>query len=167
MKNDRKVAELIEGILAKKDGEINTFEKNWELAKQLSAKGKITVDPILDKLFELKDKGKIEGEFSKNPIFCLIRVAVEHAGPKHAEKLAQMLLWDEICLDKDGSNRLFILSALEKFGSIKIVPLLERHAERVKLIKYRPVPDGYSIKQLHEKDQRRVGRTIKACKKRI
>ncbi len=162
-----KTARLIELILAEEhDGYISVFDRNNHLAKKLSKKGKAVVEPVLDKLFGLKEKGEIEGKFNGAPIFHLISVATKHAGSEHAEKLAQMLLWDEICLDTDRSSRGNILSVLEKVGAEEIIPLLKDYAEKVKLVRYIVEFGESSPEEIHRWDQEKVARAIEACKKR-
>jgi hypothetical protein len=128
MKN---IQHLINQMFEERENE-STFGRNWELTKQLCTMGPKIVNPILTELFKRKKAGELLANACGSPVFHLITTVVKFAEPQHAQRLAEMLLWDEIALDEDPSKRSCLLQALQEIGDISVIPLLQKFVEKVK-----------------------------------
>lgn len=159
-----------------KERKEDTFDRNTDLAEQLHNCGPKVVDPILDELFAQKRSGKLRvGRKYGSSVFHLIDVLKKFVKPKHAQQLAEMLLWDEITFEKERSIRSFLVEALKEIGNTSVVSLLENYAKKVKEVEYSNFRDvdprtGQKIlifaSRYHQWDQKEIAETIAACQKR-
>lgn len=101
-------------------------DKISSLTEQLRKKGAGIVEPILDKLVSRKKENRIQ-YLSCWTLFNLVKLATEFAQPCHGQRLAEMILWDEIGHSSDWSNANEIFGALLRIGSWLLVPLLRMY----------------------------------------
>jgi len=129
---------LIREVFRKKPNNKNGWAENVKLIKQLKEEGDIIVDLVLENLYFRKGKDILKicvGSSRNSPVFHLIYAACELAQPRHANQLAQMLLWWEI-FKKDRSIQGSILEAMERIGDWTVVVVLREYSERLQSERY-------------------------------
>lgn len=97
--------------------------------------------------------------------FLHLLVAIEEAvGKEDADRIASILEWDEFFEGEDRSYRALILEIMEKIGSERHVPALERFAKRISSIHYKDGEDPGE--RFNEYDASDVRHTINICRGR-
>lgn len=130
---------------------------------------------IINNLFELKKEGEICIE--KSPTLePLIWIISDFASCKHATRLTEMLLWNEICLLTGIRRwmRSYFLRAIKRVGDVNSLCSLKKYKERVKKTEYYALDlfiDGrlqppYSLEKIRQLDQREVDEVISFCRQR-
>ena len=69
-------------------------------------------------------------------MFALILAIQPYAETRHAKSLAEILLWDEVSLIRDGSTRHRLLEILKRIGGVEEITFLEQLGVKVKSIVY-------------------------------
>jgi len=165
---------IIQRILMDKE---NTYETNLKLKNLICKYGSEAVDPIISRLTVRKLQGLLYEDFTSDgiPGILLIDAITKLAQVKHAQRLAQMLLWEEIVQTQIRTMRTSLLKALKRVGDASIIPILGKYTQEVKKVKYSDfVRTDYetletfrtSAKEYYKLDQQDIQETITACQNR-
>ncbi|MBI2041944.1 MAG: hypothetical protein HYT20_02920 [Candidatus Nealsonbacteria bacterium] len=169
----KKMEKLIGEIFA--DKRVGGFGRNMDRAKELRQYGQKALDIILDEIFSRKTKGELCFFEYNSPVYHILRVVEHLAQPRHASRVAEILLWEELLKEEDRSCRVMVSNILKKIGDKSVVPALEAFAEKVKSIEYTDFyyrdfydNDGDTIPgyEYNKMDQDDIASAIAACKAR-
>ena len=131
-------------------------------SKILHSRGKGIVDTVLEELFHFKESGALARQNSF-VAFSLILCIESYAEPRHAKRIAEILLWDEVSLLRDGSTRHYLLRILKRIGGAEEIPFLEQLGVKVKGVVYEK--DGrLPISHLQKIEQRDIREVITAVR---
>ncbi len=130
----------------------------------LQSNGVGAIDIVLDELDRMRISGEMTGadDFALSCALYSLKPSVQ---PKHARRIAEALLWDEVALVPDGSKRYRLLGMLKLFGGADEVPLLEQLRVKVLGMVY---PDTQAIHVVHAQaiEQYYIQEAIAAIQKR-
>lgn len=148
------------------------FGRNRDLANILQPYGRRVVDLILHELLARKTEGKLYNDNARGaPVFHLIDVMVKFATPKHAQQLAEMLLWDEIAITECRSVRYKLLGCLERIGDASVIPFLRQFSQNVERMEYTDRTKSEDeptipVVEFNKHDLGDVAKAISACQRR-
>ena len=113
----------------------SAFVRNMHLKEKLDSLGKKVVDPVLDELSAQFSEEQLFGsdvEENGSSFWHLLETIKPLAEPRHAQQVAQMLLWPQVYNDPGHSTRRKILEILGRIGGKEITPTLRNFSKKMK-----------------------------------